>query len=83
MGGGGLRKVSEYEKRDRSAALVPGAESTTASAAAPAATAGGDAGGGLAGALAAALSQRKKKVSGSGKFEVLAFSFDVLKSRRR
>ncbi|ETI22930.1 hypothetical protein G647_04724 [Cladophialophora carrionii CBS 160.54] len=65
--GGGLRKVKDSEKRDRSSALVPGAES---SAPAPPggtgtpATPAGDQGG-LAGALAAALSQRKKKVSGS------------------
>ena len=61
----------DSEKRDRSAAIIPGAESTTAPGAAPAAAAGADAGGGLAGALAVVLSQRKKKVSGSGKFEVL------------
>jgi hypothetical protein len=68
-GKGGLRKVKDTEKRDRSAAAVPGAEP---SAPPPppgpgGAPAGGDAQGGLAGALAAALSQRKKKVSGSGK----------------
>ena len=61
-GGGGLRKVSESEKRIRDSALVPGAEPSAAPAAPT-----GDAGG-LAGALAAALSQRKKKVSGSGEF---------------
>ena len=71
--GGGLRKVSEHEKKDRSHAAVPGAETSTASPAGAAAGAGGDAGGGLAGALAAALSQRKKKVSGSGKPEVILF----------
>lgn len=68
-GGGGLRKVRESEKRDRSAAMVPGTESS-ASAPPPAPGAAGGAGdaqaGGLAGALAAALQQRKKKVSGSG-----------------
>ena len=69
MGGGGLRKVKDSEKRDRSAAAVPGAEPGPATGDGPStAAAGADAGGGLAGALAAALSQRKKKVSGSGKF---------------
>ncbi len=65
-GAGGLRKVKATEKRDRSAAAVPGSEPS-----APPLPPGGSAtaadGGGLAGALAAALSQRKKKVSGSGK----------------
>ena len=71
VGGGRLRKVSEHEKRDRSAAAVPGAEPSASSAATTAAAGGADAGGGLAGALAAALSQRKKKVSGSGKSDIL------------
>lgn len=67
-GGGGLRKVRDTEKRDRSAAVVPGAEPSAPVGDGPStAGAGADAGGGLAGALAAALSQRKKKVSGSGK----------------
>ncbi|KAI1626575.1 hypothetical protein EDD37DRAFT_560498 [Exophiala viscosa] len=66
-GGGGLRKVRDTEKRDRSSAMVPGTES---SAPPPPSGAPGSSGaapdqGGLAGALAAALSQRKKKVSGS------------------
>ena len=88
--GGGLRKVKDSEKRDRSAALVPGTES---SAPAPSGAAPGspssaaDAQGGLAGALAAALSQRKKKVSGSGKYflprlfyylQIVAFSSNAL-----
>ena len=68
-GAGGLRRVADTEKKDRSAAAVPGSEPT----AAPASPGGGGAGdatggAGLAGALAAALSQRKKKVSGSGTF---------------
>jgi hypothetical protein len=51
--------------------MVPGTESSApappgGAPGSPAAAA--DAQGGLAGALAAALSQRKKKVSGSGKF---------------
>ena len=71
MGGGRLRKVSEHEKRDRSAAAVPGPEPSAPPAATTAAAGGADAGGGLAGALAAALSQRKKKVSGSGKSGIL------------
>ena len=68
-GGGGLRKVKDTEKRDRSGAAVPGGE-----ASAPPPPGGGSdspaggGGGGLAGALAAALQQRKKKVSGSGKW---------------
>lgn len=68
-GKGGLKKVSDTEKRDRSAAALPGG-----GAGAPDAPSGGGAGapagdaGGLAGALQAALNQRKKKVSGSGKF---------------
>jgi hypothetical protein len=68
--GGGLRKVKDSEKRDRSAAMVPGGEGAVPapSGAAPGSPAGGADQGGLAGALAAALSQRKKKVSGSGEF---------------
>ena len=66
-GGGGLRKVSESEKRIRDSALVPGAEPSAAPGGSAPAAPAGDAGG-LAGALAAALSQRKKKVSGSGEF---------------
>jgi Wiskott-Aldrich syndrome protein len=66
--GGALRKVKDNEKRDRSAALVPGTEGSAppppGGAGSPATPAGDQ--GGLAGALAAALSQRKKKVSGSG-----------------
>jgi hypothetical protein len=60
--------VSESERRDRSAAAVPGAEPSAAvSDGATTGAPGTDAGGGLAGALAAALSKRKKKVAGSGK----------------
>lgn len=68
--GGGLRKVKDSEKHDRSSALVPGSESSgppPPSGAVPGSPAQPDQGG-LAGALAAALSQRKKKVSGSGEF---------------
>ena len=62
-GTGGLRKVRDTEKRDRSAAAVPGTEST-----APAPPGGAPAApdAGLAGALQAALNKRKQKVSGSG-----------------
>ncbi|KAL8740351.1 MAG: hypothetical protein Q9190_006937 [Brigantiaea leucoxantha] len=63
VGGGRLKKVSETEKRDRSAAAVPGgAPSTSAAPSAPPASSGS---GGLADALAVALSQRNKKVSAS------------------
>lgn len=68
-GGARLKKVSDAEKRDRSAAMVPGTESAAPppppSGGAPGG--GGDAGGGLAGALASALAARKSKVSHSGK----------------
>ncbi|KAA6414194.1 MAG: actin associated wsp1 [Lasallia pustulata] len=65
VGGGRLKKVSDHEKRDRSAAMVPGAaqEPPSGGAAPPTPAAGG--GGGLADALAAALSQRNKRVSAS------------------
>ncbi|GAB7346698.1 hypothetical protein MBLNU459_g1816t1 [Dothideomycetes sp. NU459] len=63
-GGARLKKVSDSEKRDRSAAAVPGGDPSASSAAAPA-PGGGDAGGGLAGALASALAARKSKVSHS------------------
>ncbi|KAM5501491.1 hypothetical protein McaMca56_002236 [Microsporum canis] len=56
--GRGLRKVSEAEKRDRSAAIVPGSAADTSSASpAPA--------GGMMGAIQDALAKRKKKVSAS------------------
>lgn len=64
-GGARLKKVSDTEKKDRSAAAIPGGE-PAASSPAPAAGGGGD-GGGLAGALANALAARKSKVSHSGK----------------
>lgn len=68
-GGARLKKVSAQDKKDRSAALVPGKEDS-----APAASgsgAGADAGGGLAGALASALAARKSKVSHSGELAIL------------
>ena len=69
-GGARLKKVSDSEKRDRSAAAVPGQEPSAgaAGAAAGGAAPGPDAG--LAGALASALAARKSKVSHSGKFHV-------------
>ncbi|KAI9731192.1 MAG: hypothetical protein M1834_005385 [Cirrosporium novae-zelandiae] len=62
-GAGGLKKVKETDKRDRSKALVPGGASDgPASGGGSPAPAGGE---GLAGALALALSKRKAKVSQS------------------
>ncbi|KAL4898796.1 hypothetical protein BDV59DRAFT_167545 [Aspergillus ambiguus] len=60
-GAGGLRKVKDSEKRDRSAAMVPGG---TNESSAPTPSSGGPQGG-LAGALQDALAKRKQKVSGS------------------
>ncbi|OJD27117.1 hypothetical protein ACJ73_01484, partial [Blastomyces percursus] len=62
--GTGLRKVKDSEKRDRSAAAVPGASSETQSS-----PSSGGAGAGepnsMLGSLQAALNKRKQKVSGS------------------
>lgn len=69
IGGGRLKRVSSQEKRDRSAAMVPGGAST--GAAGGGAAQAPSAGGGLADALAAALSQRNKKVSASGTYQRL------------
>lgn len=60
----GLKRVSSQEKRDRSAAAVPGMAEKSSSGGGAASTP--SAGGGLAEALAAALSERNKKVSASG-----------------
>ncbi|RDW92435.1 hypothetical protein BP5796_01829 [Coleophoma crateriformis] len=60
---GALKKVDRSQVRDRSAAIVPGAEATSATSPSAGAQAGG--GGGLADALAAALNKRKQKVSTS------------------
>lgn len=60
----GLKRVSSQEKRDRSAAVVPGMAEKSSSGGG--ATSAPSAGGGLAEALAAALSERNKKVSASG-----------------
>ena len=67
-GGAKLKKVSDSEKRDRSAAAVPGSEAASAPSAATSGGGGDAAQGGLAGALASALAARKSKVSHSGKF---------------
>ncbi|GAM89628.1 hypothetical protein ANO11243_076670 [Dothideomycetidae sp. 11243] len=65
-GGARLKKVSDKEKKDRSAAMVPGSEAAQTGGASGGASAGADAaGGGLAGALASALAARKSKVSHS------------------
>ncbi|KAJ5932071.1 hypothetical protein N7516_006560 [Penicillium verrucosum] len=61
-GGGGLRKVQDTEKKDRSKAMVPGGANES-SATSP--NAGGAPQGGLAGALQDALNKRKQRVSGS------------------
>lgn len=69
-GGARLKKVSDTEKRDRSAAMVPGAEPAAppppGSSGGAGSGGGGDAQGGLAGALASALAARKSKVGNSG-----------------
>jgi neural Wiskott-Aldrich syndrome protein len=62
QGSGGLRKVNAAEKRDRSAAMVPGGTSDTPAASTPSAAPGGS----LADALRGALDKRKQVVSGSG-----------------
>lgn len=79
-GGAKLKKVSDADKRDRSAAAVPGSEPAAPAAGAGAGAAGGDAAqGGLAGALASALAARKSKVSHSGEYPrlcmIVKFSF--------
>lgn len=77
-GGAKLKKVSDKDKRDRSAAAVPGSEAAApAPSAGGGASGGGDAQGGLAGALASALAARKSKVSHSGEyFPDLIFWFE-------
>ncbi|EED19399.1 actin associated protein Wsp1, putative [Talaromyces stipitatus ATCC 10500] len=59
-GGSGLRRVNDSEKRDRSAAMVPGTSNETAASTPSAAPAGG-----IAGAIQNALDKRKQKVRGS------------------
>lgn len=63
-----MKKVGDTERRDRSAALVPGATDGASGGRGTSPTPIGGAEGGLAGALAAALSKRKAKVSASGTF---------------
>ena len=72
-GGARLKKVSDAEKRDRSAAIVPGSEP---SAGTPSPAPAGPADGGLAGALASALAARKSKVSHSGKCSIPQLQVD-------
>ena len=67
VGSGRLKRVSSQEKRDRSAAAVPGTATTNANASTNVQSSSAGGGGGLADALAQALSARNKKVSGSGK----------------
>ena len=62
-----LKKVPDHVKRDRSAAAVPGASTDVPP---PPGSAPAAPGGGLANALADALNKRKKKVSGSGMFDL-------------
>ncbi|KAL6710828.1 hypothetical protein ACN47E_007885 [Coniothyrium glycines] len=64
-GGARLKKVSEQEKRDRSAAAVPGAEPAGGASGGTSGPATPGAEAGLAGALASALAARKAKVSHS------------------
>lgn len=64
-GTGGLRKVRDEEKKDRSAAMVPGQESSV-NGGGDANGSGGAEAGGMMGALQAALNKRKQRVSGSG-----------------
>ncbi|KAI2243511.1 hypothetical protein LOZ14_000594 [Ophidiomyces ophidiicola] len=64
-GGSGLRKVKDSDKRDRSAAIVPGGSNGAPAAAAAAGVGAGVAAGGMMGALQEALAKRKQKVSGS------------------
>lgn len=66
IGGGRLKRVSDAERRDRSAALAPGATDGAAGARGSLPAPNASAEGGLAGALAAALEKRKAKVSASG-----------------
>ncbi|KAF2649937.1 WH1-domain-containing protein [Lophiostoma macrostomum CBS 122681] len=62
-GGSRLKKVSDTEKRDRSAALVPGQEPAATPSGGGSATPGPEAG--MAASLASVLAQRKAKVSHS------------------
>lgn len=63
-----LKKVDRTKVRDRSAAMVPGAENESGGGGGAAASApSGGGGGGMQDALAAALAKRKKKIVDSGK----------------
>jgi Wiskott-Aldrich syndrome protein len=77
-GGARLRKVADSEKRDRSAAAVPGAEPASAAPTSAGGAGGGSgANGGMAGALASALAARKAKVSHSGEFSLDLCGFET------
>lgn len=84
-GAGGLRKVKESERRDRSSAALPGSEAAASLSLPTAAVAGGAAAGGVVGSLAAALAARNKKVSASGMFKlwpdvyIIANSYQMMK----
>lgn len=75
-GGARLKKVSEAEKKDRSQAMVPGAEAPASTSSGGGGGGGDAAQGGLAGALASALAARKSKVSHSGKLHVPYFAYN-------
>ena len=77
-GGGGLRKVNDAEKKDRSGAFVPGAASEPSGGASGGGGGGGAPQGGLAGALQDALAKRKQKVSGSGMYDFFLWVKPVL-----
>ena len=63
---GALKKVDRSQVRDRSAAIVPGADTGPAGSGLPPTGAQPVGGNGLADALALALAKRKEKVSASG-----------------
>ena len=66
IGGGRLKRVSSQEKRDRSAAIIPGTPAARSTSGAGVERPSTNGGVGLADALAQALSARNKKVSASG-----------------
>lgn len=67
-----LKKVDRTKVRDRSAAMVPGAETASGpSGGGGGSGAPGGGGGGMQDALAAALAKRKKKIVDSGKCDGL------------
>ncbi len=64
--------MSDAEKKDRSAAMVPGGPAADTASPSTRTSGGSAADGGLAGALASALAARKAKVSNSGMYTLLA-----------